>query len=306
MFARSVRSAVLVDFDNVTGLIDGARRIESWVSWLEDGQFDPKRRRRKLVEKRVYWNSHNEVHRPAFESAGFQAFNCPSRIHSKKSAADMLIALEALEIAVDNPKIAEFIILTTDIDFVPLLEKLAAINKDTVIVANQEHRVAFGVYQVHADIAIPAYVFRDAPRYVRQKTGFWGKPAAEIRAPAASARPAPKVAEKKEAVSGSRTDSRADADAVRSLKRRAADAIVALGVETNGQRVGLKSLQRAVTQELGEELAKVQKSPGVNGFKNFLKELAALDQRIWVRQATRGGLHVSIRSVDGSSPAQPA
>ena len=143
MFRRKIKSALFVDFDNVVSLLtrEFASSIPKWLAWLEDGRFDEDSRKRTLLQKRVYWNSPNEVHRSAFEREGFEAVMCPSRVRVNKSAADVIIALDALQSTYEAPEIQEYIILTTDTDFVPLLEKLADRSKKTVAAANEKNLV---------------------------------------------------------------------------------------------------------------------------------------------------------------------
>ena len=76
MFQRSIPAALFFDFDNIEryGL---AHKIPNWTAWIEDGHFDESGRRRKLLQKRVYWNSQHETHRDDFESND----TTPSSVH---------------------------------------------------------------------------------------------------------------------------------------------------------------------------------------------------------------------------------
>jgi uncharacterized LabA/DUF88 family protein len=171
MFRRPVKSALLIDFDNIVGPLGGGREfvrsIPNWMAWFEDGKFDDRARKRKFVEKRVYWNLDNDQHhRTAFTQGGFDAMACRSLVRHKKSAADMIIALDALESAFGERNISEYILLTTDTDFVPLLERLGDRKKDTVVTVIAD--TASGrVYPDHADIVIPITNLRGALNYKR-------------------------------------------------------------------------------------------------------------------------------------------
>lgn len=60
LWRTQMRSALLVDLDNIAGQVGGnalMNSIAAWLAWLEDGQFDPRRRRRELVSKIAYWNT---------------------------------------------------------------------------------------------------------------------------------------------------------------------------------------------------------------------------------------------------------
>lgn len=166
MFARKITSALFIDFDNVMGK-DFATSIANWMAWLEDGRFDEGKRKRKFVEKRVYWNLHNDSHRSAFESNGFVALTCRSHVkHKKKSTADMNIALDAIDSTYGRSSIQEYIVLTTDTDFVPLIERLGEHKKNTVVMMERD-TASERVYPEHADIVIAADSLRDARKYQR-------------------------------------------------------------------------------------------------------------------------------------------
>src|SRR5262249_45369867 len=137
MFRPRIRSALLIDFDNIVGATNGdfGRTIPNWIAWLEDGKFDRGRRRRNFLVKRVYWHAQNNGYRPAFEGHDFDAITCESFVDNK-STADMIIALDALQATYDDKSIQEYVVLTTDTDFVPLVERLGNRSKQTVSAGN--------------------------------------------------------------------------------------------------------------------------------------------------------------------------
>jgi uncharacterized LabA/DUF88 family protein len=171
MFRRKVKSALLIDFDNIAGLV-GARNfvdcIAQWMAWLEDGQFDAAGRKRQFMQKRVYWNLQFEQFQGRFEQMGFAALTCRSLVKRKKSNADMILALDALESAFGNDSVEEYVFLTTDTDFVPLLERLGGMDKDTVITI-AEGTASEREYPRHADIVIPSQAFKGAFSYQRPR-----------------------------------------------------------------------------------------------------------------------------------------
>ena len=126
-----LKSVLLVDFDNIfaaTG-IAMVDTLPKWLLWLSDGALSVKGRRRKFAAKRVYWNSQYDVHREAFEAAGFEAFDCrahaKSKIASGKSSADIVMTMDAIELRHQLNGVDEFIVLTTDSDFVPVVKPAA-------------------------------------------------------------------------------------------------------------------------------------------------------------------------------------
>src|SRR5262249_43791369 len=127
MFRPKVRSALFIDFQNIAGQLgaDFAASMPAWLAWIEDGVFDPKGRERLLVEKRIYCDAPNhKKHAKTFEQHDFVAI---------PTAADLTIALDALETTFVSKRIREYIVLTVDQDFAPLLEKLGDRQKDRVV-----------------------------------------------------------------------------------------------------------------------------------------------------------------------------
>jgi uncharacterized LabA/DUF88 family protein len=193
MIRRKVKSALFIDFDNIVQILgrEFADSIPRWLAWLQDGQFDEQQRKRVFATKHVYWNSQNEVHRKVFELNGFAAQSCPHRVKSKKSSADMMIAIDVIEAVYSTRAIEEFILLTTDTDFVTLIDKLGELKRQTVASANEQIPVVFTVFRDHADGVIPMYALRQAMKYERARTSFPQflkvKPKEKSAIPAASA-----------------------------------------------------------------------------------------------------------------------
>lgn len=134
---RPLRSVLLVDFDNVipsagkAALVEGAAE---WTRWIARGGFEgPRGRRRKLIIKRCYWNTSADLHRPAFEDAGYAVIVTPSRTRARKSAADIHIAIDALDVLNSKERVDEFIILSGDSDFTYLAERLRSAGKRVVV-----------------------------------------------------------------------------------------------------------------------------------------------------------------------------
>lgn len=178
-FLPPVPAALLVDFDNVVSKLasDFAENPGVWVKWLETGGHDPNGRRRRFLIKRVYWNEHNEVYREAFEAAGFEAFACKSEAKSKKSTADMVLALDALESLYSDDRLREFVLLSTDTDFVPLVDRLQQHDRGVITLVD-ERDVSSAVYRARADLVITRHALGDAAQTpaeaYRTRLGLWG------------------------------------------------------------------------------------------------------------------------------------
>ncbi|WP_424813772.1 NYN domain-containing protein [Roseococcus sp. YIM B11640] len=148
-----LRSAIFLDFDNVvSGLREGAgpdvalRFAQQPEAWLDRLLQD--RPRRALI-RRCYLNPAGVLDdeegsrfryaefRWAFMAAGFEVIDCP-RLTRLKNAADLRIALDAMEAMLSSPGLDEFTLLSTDSDFVPLLLRLRAADRRTRLVAHPE------------------------------------------------------------------------------------------------------------------------------------------------------------------------
>ncbi len=163
LFRPKVRSALFIDFQNIAGQLGAefAASMSAWLAWLEDGAFDPKGRERRLIEKRIYCDAPNhKKHAATFAQYDFVAI---------PTAADLTIALDALETTYLSKRIREYIVLTVDQDFAPLLEKLGDRQKDRVVTIQPGTPSATN-FPDRADIVIPLENLRAAFSYKRPPT----------------------------------------------------------------------------------------------------------------------------------------
>lgn len=167
-----MKSVLLVDFDNIfaatgTAFVD---TLPQWMLWLSDGALSEKGRRRKFVAKRVYWNSQYDTHREAFEAAGFEAFNCrahaKTKIASGKSSADIVMTMDAIELRQTLKGLDEMILLTTDSDFVPVVNRVQ-LSGIRVVTAGKETDPTYELYSAHADGVIHIGALKAAFDYER-------------------------------------------------------------------------------------------------------------------------------------------
>lgn len=172
----AIRSALFVDFDNTVSLHRGqglSNRLANWLSWFEDGCFDPKGRKRKFLVKCAYWHPRYEDAAPAFQHAGFLTRSCIYAAGSKEnqSAVDIHLVVDAIDAVSRMKNIQEVVVLATDSDYFPLIATLRARNIATAIIVSP--RDASKLFEAEADIAIPASALADAYAYVRpRRTGF--------------------------------------------------------------------------------------------------------------------------------------
>jgi NYN domain len=169
---RIRRSALFVDFDNV---YLGLSRLDpsaaesfatspgSWLTWLTRtplGSVDEAAGsdRRCLIRKCylnpvVFWGW-----RSAFVQAGFQVVDCPP-LAKGKNAADIQMAVDILDALSHPTHLDEFIILSGDSDFTPILHRLRAHDRETVILAVGSISAA---YRAAADLVLTEEQFVQA------------------------------------------------------------------------------------------------------------------------------------------------
>lgn len=173
-----VKSVLLVDFDNIYGATseEVVSGLSNWLLWLEDGAFSLKNRRRRFIEKRVYWNLQFDKYRPDFERAGFSAYNCRAlakrKISAGKSSADIVLTMDAVEIALVNEEVEEFVILTTDSDFVPVVNRVQA-GELRVVTCGKETDPTYELFSQYADAAIHIGALKAAFSYERAKRKWY-------------------------------------------------------------------------------------------------------------------------------------
>ena len=137
----TLRAAIFLDFDNVvSGLANGAGPAvahrfaadpEPWFEWLT--RDAP----RRVLVRRCYMNpagyiadeagqrTYFSTFRRAFQSLGFEVVDCPP-LTRMKNGADVRLALDVMDALAAPTRLDEFILMSTDSDFVPLLLRRSA------------------------------------------------------------------------------------------------------------------------------------------------------------------------------------
>ncbi len=140
---ESIRSVLFLDYDNIVSdlrKLDGkaadlfAAQPELWVNWLEGGMGGLTQSRRFLV-KNLYLNP--AVYgsaRAVFTRSGFKAIDCPSLTSQGKSSADIHMVLDIIDALRHECEYEEFIIMSADADFTPVLHRLRAHDRRSVVV----------------------------------------------------------------------------------------------------------------------------------------------------------------------------
>ena len=170
-----MKSALFVDFDNI---FSGLRRLDpaaadhfatqpqAWMRWiaesLEPPPHAPAGARRVLV-RRCYLNPQvYQRFRPAFNRAGFEIIDCPAMTSGGKTSTDIHMVLDIVDLLQHQVHYDEFIVLSADADFTPVLRKLRRWDRRTTVLA-----IGFpsAAYQASADLLI------DQDAFVREGLG---------------------------------------------------------------------------------------------------------------------------------------
>ncbi|MBU2532096.1 MAG: NYN domain-containing protein [Alphaproteobacteria bacterium] len=161
----SFLSAVFVDYDNIYLSLkrkseDAAKRFAKeshrWIRAIENGQLiTPTNGRaapqqRRMVMNRCYGNpvprrnqSDNSTDmnsfpfvRHHFLRGGFEIVDCPPLTAQLKNSADIRMVMDIRDFLTHDTYFDEFVILSSDADFTPLLHRLRAHARRTVVFSN--------------------------------------------------------------------------------------------------------------------------------------------------------------------------
>ena len=179
------RAALYVDFDNVFSTLAGldewaawnfAASPGRWLSWLAEAL--PGGPRRLLVRRcsrtpaggpprvagasrppgpgppRIYYSRF----RSDFVRAGFTVVDCP-RLARLKNAADIVMALDIADAIAHPTRFEDFLILSGDSDFTPLLHRLREHDRRALVVTHDASAQAF---RAAADLVVPLGDFAEA------------------------------------------------------------------------------------------------------------------------------------------------
>ena len=278
---RKRRSALFIDFENISIKVS-AEMIAALVAWLEDGTFDEPGGKRKLVHKRIYWNSSAEKHREVFEAAGFDVVLC-EKFATMKNGADIRMALDVVDMCWKAPKIEEYILFSTDSDFVPVLQMLTEKSKTSVILVDELRISAHTAFKIYADVLVPLRRLNDALGYRRQK-----KSILELRRPRrATATPAstngaqraspktPSAAPPKPVMSA---DPAGDAPIAQAERL-----VVRLASRTPKKHIARKAIEGQLQQIKGFKKTGAEAYLGKGHYQGLMGEIAKRDKRVKVK-----------------------
>jgi hypothetical protein len=163
--SERIRSALFVDFDNIfAGLVDldptaataFAEHPQGWMERLASVGLAGGGRRDFLV-RRCYLNPSGfrpnpqqplerlyfSRFRPFLTRAGFEVVDCPSLTRSHKNAADIRLVLDVLDTLQHPTHYDEVVLFSGDADFTPLLQRLRAHDRRTMVASSNQTATAY-------------------------------------------------------------------------------------------------------------------------------------------------------------------
>lgn len=154
-----IRTVLFVDFDNVFFSLQAADKAvakrfaddpKRWLDAIESGSLieslpgAPYEGRRRILMRRCYANpAVMRYFRNYFTRSGFQIVDCPPLTGRGKNSADIYMVVDILDALRHETRFDEFIILSGDADFTPVLLRLRAHDRLTSIYSNAVTAAAY-------------------------------------------------------------------------------------------------------------------------------------------------------------------
>jgi NYN domain len=163
-----VRTALFVDFDNIylglqredpVAAEQFATDPTRWLLWLQDKlpHQEGDSRRRKILFRRCYLNpSQFGRFRPYFTRSAIEVVDCPPLTSGGKTSADIHMVMDILDTLSHPTRFDEFILLSGDADFTPVLLRLSKHDRRSAILAIGPASVA---YKAACDLLIDQDTF---------------------------------------------------------------------------------------------------------------------------------------------------
>lgn len=143
-----IKTALFVDFDNI---YLGLKRIDPgaserfathparWLDWMEMGMpgrdsGETSSQKRSMLIRKCYLNPKSfHKYRPYFTRCAFEVIDCPPLTAQGKNSSDIRMVMDLLD-ALEHPThFDEFIILSGDADFTPVLLRLRGHDRRTAV-----------------------------------------------------------------------------------------------------------------------------------------------------------------------------
>ncbi len=155
---RRLASAIFVDFDNLYLSINARSQQAAqafgtapqvWLDWLLDtvempGFPDNEMKERNFLIRRCYASPRAiQYFRPYYARNAFHVIECQPMTRGGKNTADIYMVMDVLDTLVAYPHIEEFVIFSSDSDFTPVITRLRAHNKRTMIYSTEMTAAAY-------------------------------------------------------------------------------------------------------------------------------------------------------------------
>jgi hypothetical protein len=271
MPARKIPSALYVDFNNIVAKIVGGGfgdASAAWLAWLEDGQFDPQKRKRTFLQKRVYLGEPYLHFAKPLEANGFQTI---------LSSADLIIALDLVESVHQQPAIKEYVLLSVDNDFQHLLERLGERSKIRVATIEAGAPCA-ATFPPRAEIVFPVESLKVALDY-RRPVSRWRRAFGFMRDTMAGVRQRYKGLVRRLRHRGERR-----------WIRVAADHVAALAHETPGLPLGRDTVVRHLTRLMPDVTSGRFRSRGA--YQELLRQMTEIRDDLRLFEYPNGGIAI--------------
>ena len=275
MFRRKISSALFIDFNNIAAQFVGGGfgdAVQGWLPWLEDGRFDPRGRRRRFTEKRVFLNKPYERYATLFEQAGFVVV---------PSAADSIIGYDIADLVHLNKNITEYVVLTVDRGFDHVLERLGERRKQRVVTIKAGEGSAKS-FPLRSEITISIEDLRKAFEYERQKT-FFGRLSGAVSWVRAQALHAAELT-----LEGlKRLRPHTHRAPIGAPLRKAAAHVAELALGRPGVPAGFDTIMRYLKRKM-PDLHAAGRYAGCGSFNRMIREIAAIYPELKLVRARRG------------------
>jgi NYN domain-containing protein len=166
-----VRTALFVDFDNVYSNLNAidpaageafATDPDRWLRWMQEDMGQVVRdvsdeASREILVRACYLNPVMfGKFRPFFTRAAFRVIDCPPLTSRGKNSADIYMVLDILDALTHPTNFDEFILLSADADFTPVMLRLRSHDRRTVLLATGPSAMAL---RSACDMVLPLEVF---------------------------------------------------------------------------------------------------------------------------------------------------
>ena len=196
-----VRTALFVDFDNVYSNLNAidpaagevfATEPDRWLRWMQEDTGQVVRdvsegAGREILIRSCYLNPVMfGKFRPFFTRTAFRVIDCPPLTSRGKNSADIYMVLDILD-ALEHPtSFDEFILLSADADFTPVMLRLRAHDRRTVLLATGPSATAL---RSACDMVLPLEIFLNEALAIDLEHGGAAQSAEPVRRARAAPEP---------------------------------------------------------------------------------------------------------------------